>query len=147
MRTSVNETRIPSPVTILTLARLSTIQNEAHAANHPSAEAIEPTSVTGTSKASPRKRPAMDPAVTPRTATCGVWNRSCTEPKLAGTVLRRPNANSNRVDAAKFPLKHWNRPSIAMLKIRMPGQRALNAFSNAIAVAKRLPYRLCHGAT
>src|SRR5215467_1221080 len=82
--TNVNETRIPSPVVILTPGRLSIGQKEAQAANQPRADAIEPTSVTGTSKASPSKSPATEPAVTPRTAIWGVWKRWCTEPKLAG---------------------------------------------------------------
>src|SRR6184192_1497632 len=48
IKKSISETRIPSPVTTLMPARSSTIQNEMHAANQPKAEAIEPTSVTGT---------------------------------------------------------------------------------------------------
>src|SRR5689334_6554312 len=146
MRTSVNETRIPNPVMVLIAAFLSTRKNEAHAANQPRADAIDPTSVTGTSKASPRKRPAIDPAVTPKTATWGVWNCSWTDPKLAWMVPRLPNANSKRVDAAKFPLKHWKRPSNAMVKINVTGQWAFNALSKAIAVAKRFLNKLCHGA-
>src|SRR2546429_3886809 len=76
MRKSSNETAIPSPVTRRMDARFSTNQKERHAANHPSAEAIEPTSVTGTSSASPRKSPSSVPAVIPSTATEGVRNRS-----------------------------------------------------------------------
>ena len=88
----------------------------------------------------------MDPAVTPKTAMCGVWNRSCTDPKFAWMVPRLPNANSKRVDAAKFPLKHWKRPSRAMVKIKVTGQWAYRALSKAIAVAKRFPSKLRHGA-
>ncbi len=51
-----------------------------------------------------------------------------------------------RVDAAKFPLKHWKRPNIAIVKINCTGQCAPSPCSNAIAVAKRLPSKLCHGA-
>src|SRR5256886_10901361 len=54
IKISVNETRIPRPVTILIPARFSAIQNEAHAANQPKADAIEPTSEIG--RASCRER-------------------------------------------------------------------------------------------
>src|SRR6267378_2757752 len=76
IRNSRRETTIPSPVTIRVEARFSTIQNERQAANHPRAEAIEPTSVTGTRSASPKSKPISVPAVIPRMAMFGVRNFS-----------------------------------------------------------------------
>ena len=76
IRKSNKETAIPSPVTIRIDARFSTIQKERQAANHPKADAIEPTSVTGTRSASPRRRAASVPAVIPKIATLGVRNFS-----------------------------------------------------------------------
>jgi hypothetical protein len=76
IRKRSKETAIPDPVTMRIETRFSTIQKERHAANHPKAEAIEPTSVTGTSRASPRKRPTSVPTVIPKIATRGVRNFS-----------------------------------------------------------------------
>src|SRR5258708_28908797 len=106
MRQRSKETAIPREVTTRIHTRFSTIQNDRHAANQPRADAIEPTSVTGTSSASPRKRPASVPAVIPRTATEGVINFSCTVPKSGSIVRLRPYANSKRLEATKLPLKH-----------------------------------------
>ena len=106
IRTSINETRIPSPATNLIPVRFSTIQKEAQAASQPRADAIDPTSVTGTSRASPSSRPPSVPAVIPNTATEGVRNSECIVPKPGWIVRRRPNANSIRLEATKFPLKH-----------------------------------------
>jgi hypothetical protein len=47
-------------------------KKDKHAANQPKAEAMEPTSVTGTSSESPRSKPTSVPKVTPKMATVGV---------------------------------------------------------------------------
>src|SRR5215470_8644567 len=51
--TSSAETALPRMATARMAGRVSTKKNEMHAANHPKAAAIEPTSVTGTSNESP----------------------------------------------------------------------------------------------
>jgi len=54
-------------------ARASTMNNEMHAANQPSAAAMDPTSVTGTSSESPNNNPISVPPATAKMATVGVW--------------------------------------------------------------------------
>jgi len=49
----------------------STRKKDRQVANQPKAEAMEPTSVTGTRMASPRSRPTSVPRVTPKMATVG----------------------------------------------------------------------------
>lgn len=49
----------------------STRKKDRQVANHPKAEAMEPTSVTGTRMASPRSSPMRVPKVTPKMATVG----------------------------------------------------------------------------
>src|SRR5882672_7063127 len=90
IRNSSRETTIPSPVTIRIAARFSTIQNDRQAANHPRADAIEPTSVTGTRSASPKSKPISVPAVIPRMALSGVTNFSARVPNIGGMARRLP---------------------------------------------------------
>src|SRR6267143_1521743 len=89
IKKSSNETTIPRPVTMRMELRFSTSQNDTQAASQPSADAIDPTSVTGTRSASPSRTPANVPTVIPRTAADGVRNFSCTSPKRGGIVPRR----------------------------------------------------------
>ena len=49
----------------------STRKKDKQVANQPKAEAMEPTSVTGTRMESPRSKPTSVPKVTPRIATVG----------------------------------------------------------------------------
>src|SRR5260370_573245 len=65
MATRSNATMAPIAATSRGPARVSTRKNEIHAANQPEAQAIEPTSVTGTRSESPRTRPATGAMVTP----------------------------------------------------------------------------------
>ncbi len=65
---------MPRPVIKRKCSRGSTSQKERQAASQPSAEAIEPTSVTGTRMESPRSSPIKVPSVMPMTATDGVEN-------------------------------------------------------------------------
>jgi hypothetical protein len=69
--------------------RLSTSQKERQAASQPRAEAMEPTSVTGTRMESPRRRPTRVPAVMPMTATDGVEKTALTVAKRGAIVPRR----------------------------------------------------------
>ena len=63
---------MPSAATSRMGGRDSIRQKEVHAASQPKAEAMEPTSVTGTRMASPRSRPSKVPRAMPITATDGV---------------------------------------------------------------------------
>src|SRR5579864_7826864 len=63
IRTKRRETQMPRVVIARMRRRGSTSQKEAQAASQPSAEAMEPTSVTGTRIASPSSRPTRVPAV------------------------------------------------------------------------------------
>src|SRR5580692_5511330 len=74
---------------------------ERQAASQPSAEAIEPTSVTGTRMASPRNSAIRVPTVMPMIATDGVENFSWMVAKRGAMVPRRAYAKSKRVEAAK----------------------------------------------
>jgi len=49
----------------------STRKKDRQVVNQPKAEAMEPTSVTGTKMASPRSKPTSVPSVTPKIATVG----------------------------------------------------------------------------
>src|ERR1700722_6290827 len=72
IRISRAEIIIPRKVTMRNPARGSTKKNELQAANHPSAAAMDPTSVTGTSSESPSNNPISVPAATAKIATVGV---------------------------------------------------------------------------
>src|SRR5262249_53261875 len=72
INTSNAETTTPKIVAARSPALFVTKKNERHAANHPSAEAIEPTSVTGTSSASPSNKQASVAIATATMATMGV---------------------------------------------------------------------------
>ena len=67
-------TRMPSEVRARERRLRSTKKKETQVASQPKAEAMEPTSVTGTSKASPRRRPARVATAMLRMAMDGVWN-------------------------------------------------------------------------
>src|SRR5690349_19068659 len=142
----ISDTTAPSAAIPRIRALDSTSASDPQAASHPKADAIDPTSVTGTSSASPKNTPSSVPPAIARIATPGVWNAGCNLPNRAGTVPRLPNENSSRLAATKFPLKHWHNPSVATTKIRLTGQRAPIACSNAIAVANLFPSSDCHGA-
>src|SRR2546425_10066429 len=144
-KTSASEASAPNPAIARSFGRGSISQNERQVASQPNADAAEPTSVTGTRMASPSSRPAEVPAQIARTAVLGVRKRGCTRPKRSVTAPDRPSANSSRLEATKFPLKHWNSPKRAIVRIKLTGHLAPMACSKAIAVAKRLPRRLCHG--
>jgi len=63
---------IPNRAMTRNPVRGSTKKNEMQAANHPSAAAMDPTSVTGTSSESPSNNPISVPAATAKIATVGV---------------------------------------------------------------------------
>ena len=83
------ETQIATAVIRRNRSREATSQNETHAASQPSADAMEPTSVTGTRMASPKRRQMRVPAVTPRTATDGVENLGWMKANCGARVRRR----------------------------------------------------------
>src|SRR5258708_38767494 len=105
-----DETRMPRPAMKRIRGLGSTIQKERHAAVQPKAEAMEPTSVTGTRSASPSSRPMMVAMAMPKMAMEGVWNFSGTRPKTAGKVWRRAEAKSRRLEAKTVPLKDGKKP-------------------------------------
>src|SRR5258708_3513470 len=72
IRISRTDTVIPNAATTRNPVRDSAIKNEMHAANQPSAAAIEPTSVTGTRSESPSSNPISVPPATAKIATVGV---------------------------------------------------------------------------
>ena len=76
MAMSRSETRAATAVTARARPRFSTKKKEVLAISQPVAEASEPTSVTGTSKASPKASPARVASVTATTALEGVRNCS-----------------------------------------------------------------------
>ena len=78
---SSRETAMPSEVITRRPDFFSTIQKDRHAMNHPLAAAMEPTSVTGTSIASPSSKPRTVAHEIPTIATDGVKKVSCTLPK------------------------------------------------------------------
>src|SRR5580658_5603376 len=86
---SSKETHMPREVMRRMPRRGSTSQKERQAASQPRAEAIEPTSVTGTRIASPRRSPNNVPAVMPMMATDGVENLAWMVAKRGETVPRR----------------------------------------------------------
>ena len=83
------ETQMPRPVIRRKRSRGSTSQKERQAASQPSAEAMEPTSVTGTRMESPRSNAISVPDVMAMTATDGVENFAWMVAKRGATVPRR----------------------------------------------------------
>src|SRR5262249_12414733 len=80
-------------------ARRARARKETHVASQPTPTARDPTSVTGTSRASPRKAAAAVRAVISRTAKVGVPKRGCTRASQGWTSPRLPMPKSRRVDA------------------------------------------------
>src|SRR5205823_5110374 len=117
------------------------------AANHPAAEATDPTSETGTRIASPKNMHAAVARPTHRTATDGVWFLGWISETRRSMSPRRPMANSRRLDATKFPLKTLNSESRADARITLTIHREPTACSNATAVMNFSPDSWRHGAT
>ena len=91
----------------------------AQVADHPMAQATDPTSVTGTRIASPSSMQAAVAMPTHRAAMAGVWCCACTAPTRASTMPRRPRANTRRLAATKFPLKHLKSESRAAARMML----------------------------
>src|SRR5882724_1592181 len=72
IRISSADTAMPNAAMARNPVRDSTIKKETQAANQPSAAAIDPTSVTGTSNESPSNNPISVPPATAKIATVGV---------------------------------------------------------------------------
>src|SRR5882757_6893443 len=90
IRINSAETVIPNIAMARNPARYSTKKNETQAANHPSAAAIDPTSVTGTSNESPSNNPISVPAATVKIATVGVRFTGWIFANAGAIVPRRP---------------------------------------------------------
>src|SRR5208283_330530 len=144
--TSNKDTAAPRAATKRSHAPRPAIYKDTHAASHPNAEAMDPTSVTGTSSASPTSNPTRVATVTPAIATLGVRCLSLILANIGGIVRRRPNANSNREAATKLPLNTCSSPTSEIPRINRANHVECVPCSKAIAVAKRLPTRPCHGA-
>src|SRR4029077_4566556 len=99
---------------LVAVGREMSTSKEMQEASQPKAEAAEPTSVTGTRSASPRKRAASVAAPMIRMALCGVWKRGGMRANGVGMEPLRLKAKTMRVEAAKLPLKHWKRPNMAI---------------------------------
>src|SRR5215467_3104596 len=87
------------------LARRERARYERQAESQPTPTASEPTSVTGTSSASPRKAAAAVKRAINQIAFDGVPWTGCTRESEGCTRSRRPMPKSRRVAATKFPLK------------------------------------------
>ncbi len=86
-------------------ARRARARSERQVESQPTPTASEPTSVTGTSSASPRNAAAAESRAIRRTAFAGVPCTRCTRASDGWTRPRLPMPKSSRVAATKLPLK------------------------------------------
>src|SRR5215468_9493204 len=69
---SMSATAAPAPAITRARTLFSTKKKDAHVASQPNADAIEPTSVTGTSSESPNSKPMLVKTAITKIAICGV---------------------------------------------------------------------------